>query len=62
MGKLVQRFRAAFVDALDPQFLPPFWQVDHRYVWSIIRLLDTFRSQLDDFLVDLICKSMNDNM
>ena len=58
MGKLVQRFRAAFVDALQPQFLPPFWHVDHRYVQALSAcFLDALRSHLDDLLVDLIYKS-----
>ena len=29
LNSLVQHFRAAFVEATNPQFLPPFWQVDH---------------------------------
>ena len=30
MASMIQRFRAAFVDATHPKHLPPFWQIDHR--------------------------------
>ena len=30
VNSMIQRFRAAFVAATDPQHLPPFWKVDHK--------------------------------
>ena len=31
VNSMIQRFRAAFVAATNPQHLPPFWKVDHKY-------------------------------